>query len=88
MQNDSYTEEVSHAPVFVRPSGQKTIPDAGTPLGEVGGYSELNKAMTDDPWSPFPSQNDFNLACWFVRSKLAKSQIDVYFAQDIGGTDS
>jgi len=60
----------------VRHSGQETIPGAGRPLGEVAGYTELNKAMTDDPWSPFSSENDFNLASWFVRSMVAKSQID------------
>jgi len=35
MQNDSDTEDVSHPPVRVRPSGQETIPGAGRPLGEV-----------------------------------------------------
>jgi len=88
MQNDSDTEHVSHPPVGLRPSGQETIPGAGRPHGEVAGYTELNKAMTDDPWSPFSSENDFNLARWFVRSKLAKSQIDAYFAEGLGGTDS
>jgi len=44
--------------------------------------------MTDDPWSPFSSQNVFNLASWFVRSKVAKSQIEADFAEGLGGTDS
>jgi len=44
--------------------------------------------MTDDPCSPFSSENDFNLASWFVRSKVAKSQIYAYFAEDLGCTDS
>jgi len=88
MQNDSDTEEVSHPPVRGRPSGEETIPGAGRPLGKVAGYTELNKAMTDDRWSPFSSENDFNLASWFVRSQLAKSQIDAYFAEGLGGTDS
>jgi len=88
MQNDSDTEDVSHPPVRVRPSGQETIPGAGRPLGEVAGYTELNKVMTDNPWSPFSCENDFNLASWFVRSKVAKSQIDTDFAEGLGGTDS
>ena len=62
MQNDSDTEEISHPPVHVHPSGQETIPGAGRLLGEVVGYTELNMAMTNDPWSPFSSENDFNLA--------------------------
>jgi len=62
MQNDSDTEDVSYPPVHVRPSGQETIPRAGRPLGEVAGYTELNKAMTDEPWSPSSSENEFNLA--------------------------
>jgi len=88
MQNDTDTEDLSHPPVRVRPSGQETIPGAGRPLGEVAGYTELNKAMTDDPWSPFSSAKDFNLASWFVRSKAAKSEIDAYFAEGLGCTDS
>jgi len=71
----------------VRPSGQETIPCASRPLGEGAGYTELNKAMTDDPLSPFSSENDFNLASWFVRSKVAKWQIDACFAEGLGGTD-
>jgi len=44
--------------------------------------------MTDDPWKPFLSEDDFNLASWLVRSKVAKSQIDAYFAEGLGATDS
>jgi len=44
--------------------------------------------MTDDHWSPFSSENDFNLESWFVRSKVAKSQIDAYFGEGLGSTDS
>ena len=87
-QNDSDTEEICHRPVRVRPAGQETIPCAGRRVREVAGYTELNKAMTDDPWSPFSSENDFNWASWFVRSKVAKSQINAYFAEGLGGTES
>jgi len=90
MYNDSDTQYVSHLgpPVHACSSGQETIPGAGRPLGEVAGYTELNKAMTDDPWSPFSSEDDFNPASWFVRSKVAKSLINAYFAQGLAGTDS
>jgi len=88
MHNDSDTEYVSHPLVHHLPSGQETIPGAGRPLGEVAGHTELNMAMTDDPWSPFSSEDNFNFASWFVRSKVAKLQIDAYFAQGLGGTDS
>ena len=88
MHQDSDTEHVSHPPVRARPSGQETIPGAGRLHGEVAGYTELNKAMTDNPWSTFSSEDDFNLASWFVRSTVAKSQIDAYIAQSLGGTDS
>jgi len=66
MQNDSDTEDVADPPVRGRPSGQETLPGAGRPLGEVAGYTELNKDMTDYPWSPFSSENHFNLASRFV----------------------
>jgi len=88
MQNDSDTEVVSHPPVRVRSEGQETIPGASRPQGKVAGYTQHNKAMTDDPCSPFSSENDFNLASWFVWSKVAKSQIYTYFAEGLGCTDS
>jgi len=53
MQNNSDTEEVCHPAVGVRPSGQETISAAVRPRSKVAGYTELNKAMTDYPWSPF-----------------------------------
>ena len=86
--NDSDREEVSHPPVRGRPSGEETIAGACRPLSEVAGYTELNQAVTDDPWSPFSYEDDFNLASWFVRSKVAKSQIYAYFAPGWGRTDS
>jgi len=61
MQNDSDTEEVPHLQVRVRLAGQETIPGASRPLGEVAVYTVLNQAMTDNPWSPFSSEHDFNL---------------------------
>jgi len=88
MQNDSDTEDVSHLLVRVPPSGQETIRGSGRPLGEVAGYTELNKAMTDNPLSPFSSENNFHLASWFVRRKVARLQIDGYFVEGLGGTDS
>jgi len=88
MQNDSDTEDVSQPPVRVRSSGQETIPGAGRLHGEVAGYKELNMAITDNHWSPFSSENNFNLAGWFVRSKVVKWQIDAYFAEGLGCTDS
>jgi len=43
MQNDSDTEDVSHPPVGVRPSGHETIPGAGRPLSEVAGYTRTTR---------------------------------------------
>jgi len=88
MQKDSDTEEVSHPLVLIRPSGQETIPGAGSLLDKVSGYTELNKAMTDDPWCPFSSENDFNLGSAFVRSMVAKSQLDGYVAEGFGNMNS
>jgi len=88
MQNDSDAEDVSYPPGCGRPSSQETISGAGRALSDVAGYTELNRAMTDDPWNPFSSEDGFNLASWLVQSKVAKSQIDAYFAEGLGGTDS
>ena len=87
MQNDPDVGDACHSPVRGCPSSQQTISGAGRPLSNVVGYTDLNKAMTDDPWSPFSSEDDFNLASWLVRRKVAKSQIDAYFTEALGDTD-
>ena len=87
-QDDSDAEDTSEPPARVRPSSQEIIPGAGRPPGDVVNYTELNLATTNDPWGPFSSEADFNLASWFVRNKVAKSQIDGYFADGLGGMDA
>jgi len=79
---------VSHPAVSECPSSQETISGAGRELSDVAGYTVWNRAMTDDPWNPFSSEDDFNLASWLGRSKVTKLQIDVYFAEGFGGTNS
>jgi len=76
MQNNSDAEDVSHPPVCRRSSSQETLSGAGRAPSDVAGYTELNRAMTYDPWNPFSSEDDFNLAGWLFRSKVAKSQIN------------
>ena len=49
MQNDSDAEDVSHPPLCGCPSSQETLAGAGRALSDVAGYTELNRAMTDDP---------------------------------------
>jgi len=88
MQNNSAAEDVSHPPVCRRPSSQETMSGAGRALGDVADYTKLNSAITDDSRNPFSSEDAFNLASWLVRSKVAKSQIDAYFAECFGGKDS
>jgi len=88
MQNDSDAEDVSHPPVCRGPWSQETISGAGRVLSDVADYTRLNMAMTDDPWNHFSSKDEFNLASWLVRIKIAKLQIDAYFAKGLGGTDS
>ena len=39
--------------------------------------------MIEEPWSPFSSERDFNLASWFVLSKVAKTWIDDYFSKGL-----
>ena len=67
---------------------QESIPGAGRALGDVAGYTELNEPMKNDPWNPFSLEADFNLASWLVRSKVSKTQIDVNFAEGVGGMDA
>ena len=43
--------------------------------------------MLEEPWSPFSSELDFNLASWFVQSKVAKTRIDDYFGKGLGGME-
>ena len=66
MEDDSDSAGVSRQPDTSISWSRQTIPDAGRPLGDVTGYEELNQAMLDQPWSPFSSERNFNLASWFV----------------------
>ncbi|PUU77797.1 hypothetical protein B9Z19DRAFT_1127757 [Tuber borchii] len=88
MHNDSDAEYVSHPPVHGLPSSHEDISGAGIALGDITGYTELNRAMTDDPWRSFSSEDDLYLANWLVRSKLSKSHIDAYFPKGLGGPGS
>ena len=87
MEDDSDSAGVSRQPDTSIPWSRQTIPDAGRPLGDVTGYEELNQAMLDQPWFPFSSERDFNLASWFVQSKVAKTRIDDYFGKGLGGME-
>jgi len=49
MQNNSDAEYVSHLPVCGCQSSQQTFSGGGRTLSNVAGYTELNRAMTDDP---------------------------------------
>jgi len=88
MQNDSDAEDVSHPPLCGCPSSQEPISGAGRVLSDVAGYTELNRAKRDELWKHFSSKDDFNSASWLVRSQVAKSQRDAYFAQALGCTES
>jgi hypothetical protein len=89
IEHDSDAEDPDILPPDTgSPSSQKTILGAGRAIGDVAGYAELNQAMKDDPWSPFSSEDDFNLASWFVRSKVPKTRINDYFAKGLGGRDA
>ena len=87
MEDDSDSEGVSRRPDISIPWNRQTIPDAGRPLGDLTSYEELNQAMLEEPWSPFSSERDFNLASWFVQSKVAKTRIDDYFSKGLGGME-
>jgi len=62
MQHEEDEEDLSQLPDRGRPSSQESIPGAGRALGDVAGYTELNESLQDDPWNPFSSEADFNLA--------------------------
>ena len=87
MQHDSDEEDFAQPPNRGRPSREESIPGAGRALGNVAGYTELNASMKDDPWNPFSSEANFNLASWLVRRKVSWSQIEAYFAEGFGGMD-
>ena len=44
--------------------------------------------MIDDPWNLFSTEANFNLVSWLVHSKVAKPQIQAYFAGSLGGMDA
>ena len=88
MQHDSDQKDFSQPPDRGRPSSQESIAGAGRALGDVDGYTELDEAMIDDPWNPFSSEANFDLASWLVWSNVAKFQIDAYFAESLSGMNA
>ena len=83
-EEDSDSEGVSRRPDTWNTCSRQTILDAGRTLGDVTAYEELNQAMLEEPWSQFSSKGDFNLACWFVQSKVVKTRIDHDFGKEFG----
>ena len=81
IQHDSKDEVISQQPVGEHLWSQATIPGAGRLLAHVDDYRELNQTMVVNPRNPFSSDIDFNLASWFVRNKVAKSQIYTSLAE-------
>ena len=63
---DSDGVDIFQLPAQGRLLSQQTIAGTGRILDDIAGYAELNQDMMDDPWSPFSSKTDFNLASWFV----------------------
>jgi len=88
MQNDSDAEDISHPPVCGRSSSQETIALGSRARSNVAGYRELNRTMTVYPSKPLSSEDHFNLASGLVRSQVAKSEIEAYFAEGLGGIES
>ena len=88
MQHDSDKEDLSQPLDRGRPSSQESIPGTGRAVGEVAGIMEHNEAVIDYPWNPFSWEVSFDLVSWLVRSKVAKSQIDVYLAEGLRGMNA
>ena len=88
LQHYSDEEYFSHSPDRGHPSTQEGIAGPGRGLSNGTGYMELNEVMIDDPWNPFSTEANFNLVSWLVQSKVAKPQIQAYFAESLGGMDA
>ena len=76
MADDSDSKGIFRRPDTSIRGSQRIIRDPGRPLGTVTGYQELNQAMLDELWFLFTTECDFELAGWFVQSKVAKPWID------------
>ena len=63
-------------------------PGAGEDIGEVEGYVEDYCNLCEDAWAPFTSARGFQLASWFIESKVSKSQINHYFSSGLGNSES
>lgn len=66
----------------------ETYENAGRPLKDVNPNLQLEKALMEDPWRPFRTQDDFKLAKWFITSKVSRSQIDKYFSAGLATSSS
>ena len=70
IEDDSDTKGVSRQADTSMPGNLQKVPDAGRQVGDVTSCEKLNRALLDESWSPFSSEHDFNLACWFFQSKV------------------
>ena len=87
IEPDSDSEDTFRRADKAIPCSRHMISGAGNPVGDVTGDEQRNQAMLNEPWTPFSSERDFNLASWFVQSKVAKMRIDDYFGKGLGGME-
>jgi len=84
---DSDTEVLNeHTPSVA--AKQRHYPGAGEAIGEVEAYVEEHRNLCEDAWAPFTSAQGFQLASWFLESKVSKSQINDYFSSGLGNSTS
>ena len=63
-------------------------PGTNKASGEVAGYVEEHCNLCEDACAPFTSARGFELASWFIESKVSKSQINDYFSSGLGNSAS
>lgn len=84
-ESDAEVLDVPTASMGSRPT---VYPGAGQPIGEVDLFDEGENILSEHPWAPFTSAQDFKLASWFVRGKVSKSRINEYFSSGLGNSAS
>ena len=63
-------------------------PAAGEAMREVEGYVEEYCNPCEEAWAPSTSARGFQLASWFIESKVSNSQINDYISSGLGKSAS
>jgi len=88
LRHESDAEGISDTTPSAAAKQTYYYPDVGEAIGDVEGYEEEHLNLCQDAWAPFTCAEGFQLASWFIESKVTKLQVNNYFSNGLGNPAS